>query len=461
MEAFVGRTAELETLNHAYHASSSGFLPIYGRRRVGKTELLVHFTKNKPSVFFHGKEASTNFQIREFLEIAADVLEEPLLAELGDVGWKKALQYVVARAPEKQKFVLVLDEFQWIAAASPELPSIIQELWDREWKRSHKVLLILCGSYIGFMEREVLGKKSPLFGRRTGQILLQPFGFREAAAFHPNYSLADQARVWALCGGIPYYLSLFDRRQSVSSNIQALFLTPHAPLYREADFLIREELREVERYHALLMALAGGAQAAKTLAQQTGIPHGNIAYYLNVLIELGYVTKRYPLTSRRPSVQSVRYALMDPLLRFWFRFGFPQLSKFVTLKPPQAYDKAIKPHIESYYGERFEALCREALPQLYLHWGIDAAHEIGEYWDKQVQIDLVSVRDDGWIDLGECKWGTIRSWSAVIRESKDKLAAYPNPDGHTLAPILFTRLKSTQHEREGVRCVDLDQLYGA
>ncbi len=456
---FVGRERELEVLNQAYASEQSAFYPIYGRRRVGKTELILHFTEDKPAVFYLGKEAVAEYQVAEFLEIAAEKLGEPLLADLGEVGWKKALKLVVERAPKDQKLVIVLDEFQWTTAASPELPSVIQELWDLEWSRTGKVMLILCGSYVGFMEREVLGKKSPLYGRRSGQIQLQPFGYKEAAGFHPGYSRADQARVRAICGGIPFYLKQFDGGRSVAQNIQENFLTPHTALFREADFLLREELREVEHYHAILMVLAGGAQSAAELAKRAGISSANIQYYLKTLMELGYLGKSYPVTGKKPSARSVKYVLTDPLLKFWFRFCFPNLSKIVTSTAAKGFDQLIAPQLDAYYGSGFEVLCREALPSLYEKEGISASYEVGEYWDKAVQIDVVGARDDQWTDVGECKWGTVRSWPAVCREAKSKVEAYTNPRGDSLSPWLFTRLNPKEKTRDGVRCVGLDELY--
>jgi len=167
LEEFVGRDPELEILNRAYEGKKSAFYPVYGRRRVGKTELILRFVEDKPAVFYLGKQATTEYQVGEFLGIAAEKLREPLLAELGAVGWKKALQLVVERAPKGKKVVIVLDEYQWITETSRELPSVLQELWDLDWSKSGKVMLILCGSYIGFMEREVLGSRSPLYGRRV------------------------------------------------------------------------------------------------------------------------------------------------------------------------------------------------------------------------------------------------------------------------------------------------------
>src|SRR6185436_16441469 len=169
------------------------------------------------------------------------------------------------------------------------------------WRDSGRIFLILCGSYVGFMEREVLGRKSPLFGRRTAQIPLRPFGYREAALFHPRYSLLDRARVYFLCGGVPLYLRCFSDDRSIESNLAQELLHEYAVLHREGDFLLREELREVENYYAILLAVAEGHTTGSAIAQRSGLEARSLPYYLQQLVELGYLRRRYPLTSEKPS----------------------------------------------------------------------------------------------------------------------------------------------------------------
>jgi len=162
----------------------------------------------------------------------------------------------------------------------------------------------------------VLGQKSPLFGRRTAQILLRPFPFREAAQFHPSWSVSHRAQAYFICGGMPLYLRFFSARDSIRTNIEKNLLSEFAPLYREPDFLLREELREVESYFGILMTLSSGSHTPATIAEHTGIGERNLYYYLQHLTELGYVSRRYPLTGGRPVARSVRFVLDDPLLRF-------------------------------------------------------------------------------------------------------------------------------------------------
>ena len=458
---FLGRRPELKALNDAWSRERSGFIPIYGRRRVGKSELIVHFMGNRPGLYFVGKRAPGQTQIAEFLGAAARALNEPLLARAQGTDWKTALEWVAERAPKDGKFILALDEFQWIVEASPELPSVLQELWDRSWSRSGRMLLILCGSYIGFMEKEVLGSRSPLFGRRSGQILLRPFNHLEAAGFHPHMSVHDQARIYALCGGIPAYLLEFDERISVEQNIMHRLLTDTSTLAREPDFLLREELRDLVPYHAILMSLAEGLTKPTQIAKAAGIDVRALPHFLNALTALGYVQRRYPLTESAPSRRAVRYTLDDPLLRFWFRFVFPHQSTLRFLGPERGFTEIVRPGLDAYFGLCFERLCRESLPLIYIAEGITAAFEVGEYWDPGVQIDVVGIRRDNWTDLGECKWRSVSSLSILAAEIEDKARHYPNARNATICRRLFVKSRKTKAPKlpQGVRLHSLDELY--
>ncbi len=438
MSSFIGRARELEVLERAWASQKTEFLPVYGRRRVGKSELLLHFLDGKSGLYFLGKKATPQLQIEEFMEIAAAALDQPLLAEAAVSDWRKALDLVLKYTPRARKFVLVMDEFQWTAKASPELPSLLQGICDANARGDNDLMLILCGSYMGFMEREVLGEKSPLYGRRTGQILLQPFSYREAAGFHPRLSTSDQAMLHFLCGGIPFYLRFFDQKKAVGMNIRDNFLNEFAALYREADFLLREELKELNKYHAILTALATGSKSSGELASQTGIPERSLYYYLEHLIGLRYVSKRYPLTDEGP-LRATRFEIGDALFRFWFRFVYPNMSFISQMGAERAYQELIKPHLTSYWGRCFETLCRDALPALYEAEGISAGFEIGEYWDKKVQIDVVGLRADNSTDLCECKWGTIRSAVALEKELERKKALYPNRRNATIRLRAFAQ----------------------
>jgi AAA+ ATPase superfamily predicted ATPase len=319
-------------------------------------------------------------------------------------------------------------------------------------------MLILCSSHVGFMEREVLGKKSPLFGRRTAQIKLRPFDFREAALFHPTYSRIDQARTYFICGGIPLYLRAFSPRRSVESNIAEAILTEFAPLRYEPDFLLREELREVPGYYSILVSMALGAPTAAEISRRTGIDDRALQYYFKHLLELGYISRRYPLTGKAPVARHVHYELDDPLLRFWFRFVYPNTSFIAQMGPTRTLTDRIRPNLDAYCGYSFERLCRDALPVLYNREGVSASFDVGQYWDRDVQIDVVGLRDDGVTDLGECKWGKSPNTSSLITELQSKVGKYPNLRGATIDRRIFVR-ERPRSEDNNVIWHDLEDLY--
>ena len=458
-EPFVGRERELGALAEAYRGAAAPFVPIYGRRRVGKSELILRFMEGKPGLYHVGKLAPAPLQLRELLEDAARLLDDPIIADLPTSDWRRALDTIVDRWRGDARLVIALDEYQWTAQAAPELSSVLQELWDRKWRRSGKVMLIICGSFVGFMEREVLGQRSPLYGRRTAQIRLAPFGYREAAAFHPSWSRVDQASAYFLCGGIPLYLRAFDPHRSIRTNVEATLLAEHTPLFGEADYLLREELRDVERYHAVLWAIAGGNHTIATIARAGSLPERGLSYWLDQLVALGYVGRRHPLTEGRPRARDVQFHLEDPLLRFWFRYVFPHRSFIQQRGPQAAWTELIAPTFASYQGDGFERLCREALPDLYAREGVTAAYQVGQYWDRRAQIDVVGRRADGRVDLGECKWAPVRSARSLTTELDAKVAAYPNPRNDTVIRRYFVRARPARLTEDG-RWHDLDDLYG-
>ena len=461
MAGFIGRAAELGLLERAFLSKRSEFIPLYGRRRVGKSELILKFMAAKPGVYYLGQQSPAALQIRGFLEEAATALRMPLLGELRVADWRGALLTVVEQwtaTRPRAKLVLALDEFQWIAASSPDILGTLQECWDQHWKRAGNVVLVLCGSYLGFMEREVLGHASPLFGRRTAQIHLQPFGYREAARFHPRWSPLDRARAYFLVGGLPQYLLCLDESASIAQNIRRNLLDEFAPLFHEPTFLLREELREVAPYHAILFAVASGHGNARDIAATTALPERNLYYYLQQLVDLGYLRRRHPLDRRRPNPKQVRFAMDDPLLRFWFRFVFPNMSVIRGAGPARAFENRIAPGLEAWFGSCFESLCREALPLIYAAEGVSAGFQVGEYWGSNVQIDVVGMRDDNWTDLGECKWGSVNSSAGLEGELERKVALYPNSRGASLGRRYFVRRKPAGKDREG-GWYSLEDLY--
>lgn len=454
---FIGRSAELNALERRYRSSRAALIPVYGRRRVGKTELLLRFSSGKPAVYFSAEDRMPTPQLKGFLDAAAEWLGVPHLAQATADNWKGALRMVVDAAPREQKLVLVLDEFQWLCQASPELPSVIQQLWDLEWQHGNRVMLVLCGSAIGFMEREVLGARSPLFGRRSGDLRLEPFSYQEARAFHPRWSLEEQARAYFVCGGIPAYLSRLEAGKSVAQNIALEFYQIDGYFQREPAFLLREELAEVKQAASILEAVGRGRRAQGDIARAVGMTPSALAPHLKSLVSLGYLERVTPLSGESAARPAVVYRVADALLRFWFRFVQPHQSTLRLYPPDRVFEQLVAPHWEAFCGDAFERLCREALALIYISEGITGRFRIGEYFDRRVQIDVVGLRPDGWVDLGECRWPARASAAEAGRELSARVSQFP-AGKRTVRQLLFFRRKPASTPST-LRVYDLEDLY--
>jgi AAA+ ATPase superfamily predicted ATPase len=441
---FIGRHHELRFLEQHYASNSAVLLPIYGRRRVGKSRLIDEFIRDKPCIYFLGKRMATELQIRQFTEAAIPVVQNDALEHASFPNWETALKSITSLWKKEQKLLVVMDELQWTAEAAPELPSMLQALWDREWKHRGNLMIILCGSHVGFMEREILGPRSPLFGRRSDQIRLGPLPFCEAVEMLPNYGEADQAGVFFLVGGIPAYLERFQASgRSLPQAITEEFCSELRFLALEPNFLLREELREPARYFTILNQMATKRIRHKDLARQCYLDPGVLAGYLETLLTLGYIGKTYPVLPGKISPKQVQYEITDPMLRFWFRFIFPNLQLCRPGQEQAVFHQRIAPQLESYFGTRFEKLCEEGLLADYRKKQILWQH-VGQYWDQDMQLDLVGVRQDKWIDFGECKWGEPGPLVSLAERLAKKCEQYPNK-GFSQGLHLYLKHKPRGH----------------
>ena len=441
---FIGRQAELALLEQHYREPRSALIPIYGRRRVGKSRLIDEFIKDKPSIYFLGKRTTAEHQLQDFRDAASVRLPDEALKHAVFRDWQKALETVTRLWKSKRKLVLVLDELQWTAEASPELPSILHALWETEWARRQDILVILCGSHVGFVEREILGEKSPLFGRRGDQIKLGPLPYPEAAAMLPHYAPADRAGVYFLVGGVPAYLERFGPGRSLPEAMAEEFCSELKFFAMEPHFLIREELRDPARYFAILTLLAEQRMRQKELAKRSHLDSRVLAGYLTTMLDLGYIAKAYPVVARKINPHQVLYEVADPLLCFWFRFIFPNLQLCRPGQEQAVFSQCIQPQLDSYFGKRFEKLCQEALLADYRKRKLVWDH-VGRYWDKEIEVDVVGVRRDRWIDLGECKWGSVKSLGEVAQSLARKSARYPNPQGASIGKHIYLRTPVSRH----------------
>lgn len=395
---FYDRKDELDALDAAFSTPGHAFFVVYGRRRVGKTELLKQFCSTRPHVYYLAAQEAERRQREKFVAQLADVTGDPVpRAET----WEDALDYL-SRVMATDSLVVVIDEFPYLVAEHDALPSYLQAFADEQLPETDS-MLVLCGSSVSTMEAEVLGHESPLYGRRTGQIDLKPFGFRQARDVI-SYELVAAIPSYAVTGGTPMYLTLFEYTQPLIDNIREHILTPTALLYAEPEFLLRTELRNPARYMSILEAIATGHTTPNEVAGATDIDSGPLSKYLQTLRQLRLIDREVPVTAARKQSKRSRYRVADEFLRFWFRYVEPHRSS-IEESPDRVLEGSIVPDLPTHVGPVFEDVCTEAVWEAIETNHLDPYGDVGRWWYGEDEIDIVGLApDDDRILLAECKW---------------------------------------------------------
>jgi len=338
---FIGRDSQLSVLEELHDSRRPELFVLYGRRRVGKTELLQKFCQGRRAVCFQAAQVRERDNLRAFRDALAEGLGgDALLEGIEFPDWSTALSFAAERAGD-QRLVVVLDEFPYLCESSKGLTSQLQRFWDTRGKNS-ELMLILCGSQMSFMEDEVLAEKSPLFGRRTGQRRLEPLEPIETLAFYPEWSADDRVLAYAILGGMPAYLRRFDDKRSLRANVEREILRPEGFLFEEVQFLLRTELSSPATYNSILAAVARGADRVGDIALQVGVDSTTAGKYLHVLRELHLVEREIPVTDPNPlRSRRGRYRIRDRFLTFHFRHLQPHLSLVHAGRGARVWDEFV------------------------------------------------------------------------------------------------------------------------
>lgn len=403
---FYGREEELRRMNRRYEKGRFECIVIYGRRRVGKTALINEFCKGKPTVYFSALSASAQENL-EALSRAIYAFQHPEGTAAPVYGSYSDALEELTRLSERERLIFVIDEYPYLAKAECSISSRLQHIIDHVWQDG-QLYLILCGSSMSFMEHQVLGYESPLYGRRTAQFRLQALTYREMTVFHPELSWPEQALLYGVTGGIPHYINKLEVDDDLDEAIQEHLLDPSSYLFEEPENLLKQELREPSIYNSVIAAIAGGASRLNEIATKTGLETAVCTKYLRVLLELGILKKETPITEK-PGRKTI-YVIHDNFFRFWYRFVPRNMSAISAGRIRTIYRQAISRYYPEYMGLIFEKMCRdyllryaEELPFLLSDvgqwWGTDAATR------KEVQIDLVGtpVEGDEYL-IGFCKY---------------------------------------------------------
>ena len=422
---FIGRERELETLERCYKLDSFQMMVVYGRRRVGKTRLIRQFLQGKNAVYFCGIESSAEKNLEQFSEALYRAAGATELGLPPFASFQAAFSYACAQA-KKNKLILAIDEYPYLAAGEPGISSILQNFIDDEFSQTN-MMLILCGSSMSFMERQVLGYKSPLYGRRTGQMLVMPLDYLDSARFVPSYSHADQAAVYGMTGGVPRYLELFDTGKSLRENVIDLFLRPDGYLFEEPSNLLKQELREPASYNAVIEAIARGASRMNEVATAVRKDTGAVAVTIRNLLSLGILRRNSPITEEK-NTKKTYYSFADGMFQFWYQFVMPHFYLTQTDESEYLYDEFVAREMPRWMGHVFESMCQSWLTKrskarktpfvianMGSWWGTDIKRH------KQAEIDIVATDGHGDAALfGECKFRNELTGIEVLNALKEK-----------------------------------------
>lgn len=400
---FIDRDGELKLLEERINSDRAEFMLIFGRRRIGKTELVKKIIAEHGGIILMGREESKKLQLERFSRLLAEHYDDDFLKKQSFSNWDAFFEYVYEKS-KSSRTIIALDEFPYLVKEEKALPSILQDYWDNKL-RNTRIFLFLMGSSISMMER-LLGYKSPIYGRRTGQLKLQPFQFKDVAKFIKNTERAVE--LYSVFGGTPAYITGVEPSKDIVENIKEKFLRMDSYIYQDVRFVLMEELEEPRYYFSILEAIAAGNASLGEIINYTGLPRSLVGKYLNVLIEFDLVRREISITAIKKTKKGI-YSLKDNIFSFWFGFIFPY-EDLLSLGRSEEVLIRISRDLNAYIGKAFEDIAKKFL------WEAGGGNfsKIGRWWYKGEEIDIVALDEKRKeITFFECKWSRMNERDAV------------------------------------------------
>ena len=447
---FFDRERELEFLNRVYVEESFKLVVLYGRRRVGKTRLINEFISKKRGLYFLATDESFDENLKSlkkkfygftgkkyFLNIETKSLYDLFELFVKEIG--------------KTKCVIAIDEFPYLMSTRQGILSLFQKIVD-ELLVNTNIMLILCGSAMSVMESEVLGHKTPLYGRNVNVWKVQPFDAFTVCRLFKNFF-----EPYFVFGGVPYYLQFYDDRKSLMENIKINFLSKGQNLYDEPLILLRQEFRESRTYRLILKYISLGYKSVGKLCSATGIDKSNLMKYLSSLEEVGLIRHIVPFGMKRKGIYEIR----DNLFRFWFRFIYP-VRDLLEIGNEDVVLENIKKDLDDYFGLCFEYLVEEILKSGAIE-RLRMFNEVHKWWHKDKEIDILALNEKNKEILAcECKWKDKVNALRIVKDLIEKLEYVDwNKDKRKETLAIFAKSfskKINSFEGRKVYCFDLREL---
>lgn len=446
---FVGRYKELAFLNQCYSSDKAEFVVIYGRRRIGKTALLQEFAREKFSLYYTAVEITDHVQLAKLSDHVLEKLPAPAYTK-DFPDWETLFQFIGEQATSADKLVFIIDEFPYMVQNNRGLSSILQKQWDIHLK-NRNIMMVLCGSSMSFMEREVLSEKNPLYGRTTGIMKLEEMDFQNARRFMGDGNFQQHLTYYSVYSGVPYYLGMINPSVKFQENLRKSIFSTTSVLFHEPEFLLKQELREVAQYNAIIESVASGDARLNGIHQKTGIERTKLPYYIGNLLDLGILKKEFPVTMKekeRAKSKSGLYGLGNQYFRFYYAFVYPYLSEIQEGFEGIVIEETVMPRIDQYVSLVFEQVAMEQVRLWTKEGRLPVSPlRVGRWWEKDREIDILGHDLKGNYLFGECKWRNEKTGLKTLVALKDKVSL-SFPDAKEPCYILFSKSDFTQSLRD-------------
>ncbi len=462
---FIDREFELDILTKEYSKKGFTFTIIYGRRRVGKTELVRHFINGKKAIYFQCDKRGVRANIESMRKVCSRFFDdvEPSLASLNEI-----FHYIIKRK-EYEKIVFIIDEFPYLIQQDGALTSELQRIIDTFLIHEDMYLIIL-GSSIGMMKDELLSEKSPLYGRRTSQLEIRPFGFRNLIEWFPQINPKRLVKIYGAFGGMPFYLQFINQKENFFKNLERTVFNKSHVLYPEGEFVIRSELSQVSSYMKILQAIASGASKVVDIAVKSGIKASDLPHYLDRLRALDIIHRERPILGRSKKSKKSLYFLSDNFLQFWFRYVLPYGSMIEIGNLDPIFDD-LKRSYDTFLGRVFEQISREYL-MLANKMKIEPIKftRLGSQWGKipgmpkgrnEYEIDHIAIdMNEKSLIIAESKWQNNVNPVSMEKRLNDLVKVVPELSRwKTVHLIGFARSFRKTRKDLSIHTVDLKTIH--
>ncbi len=482
VSAFIGRQEELKLLSRVWEVDRAALVILYGRRRVGKTRLLTHWVTQHEDegLYWMAPATSALDQLRSFSQALMDFSDPdaPIPDDFTYSSWELALHQASILATEK-RFALFIDEVTYLMDVSLSIVGTLQKAWD-QWLSKSNILLILSGSQMGLMQRELLSYKAPLYGRSEAHLKLPPLSYGVTQQFFPTYTARERVTIHAIWGGIPAYWERLDHSLTVMENLRNQLQPSNAWIVDEPRTLLQDFITDPYNYVGVIRAIAFGGHTLSDIGKRSGLSSGPASKYLSILRDTGFVERQVPIMERSPDSRRGRYFITDPFLRFFYRFLAAYQSKLALGKMDQTMQSIVDGLPQFIEDNTWQELCRE--------WVLSASaqgelpvpiEEVGSEWKRSYTVDIVGVSfTDRTLVLGSCHWGDevldlapidelLRRTSAVIPDKESWSVFYVgfsatgwNEQAHAEATALVDNYRPgrAKWQAVGVRLLSLEDV---